>query len=597
MISLPRWILGLAVALAFAAAGFGAPSETRVYVLFQPGAQHAARAAVQAAGGRVHHDFSDLGALAVGVPSAALAGLSRNPNILAIEEDPVRELVSINLSQTEVRPYGLDLVQAPDAVAQGATGAGVKVGVIDSGVWRTHEDLATVKISGEPGFDRDLDSHGTHVTGTIAATGGNSRGVVGVSPGHVEIYMVKVFGDTGEWIYSSDTATAANKAFEQGARIISMSLGGARASTTERRSFDRLYARGALLIAAAGNEGTTALSYPASYDSVISVAAVDAASVVADFSQKNAQVELAAPGVAVLSTTSYQEEAHATVAGVRFDAVPVEFSARPAFPVTAPLVNGGLGDQPNPAWAGKVVLVQRGAVSFYDKVRNVQNSGGVACIIYNNTTGALNATLGAGNSSTIPALGVTQADGQTLLTQLGNATTVVSTFAQPASGYTAYDGTSMATPHVSGVAALLWSKYPQATAAQLRQVLAETARDLGATGRDPSYGFGLVQAKAALDKLGTLLSNQPPVDGVAPVISGLTSRITNAKNGSFEITWTTDESARSTVTLGGSTSSNPSLLTSHRFTFRGSKGVTYPYTVTSTDAAGNQTTATGTHTN
>ncbi|HVE87272.1 MAG TPA: S8 family serine peptidase, partial [Myxococcales bacterium] len=72
-----------------------------------------------------------------------------------------------------------------------------------------------------------------------------------------------------------------------------------------------------------------------------------------------------------------------------------------------------------------------------------------------------------------------------------------------ASGYEAWDGTSMATPHVSGVAALIWSAYPTKTATQVRAALQNTARDLGAAGRDNAYGYGLVQAKAALDYLGS----------------------------------------------------------------------------------------------
>lgn len=72
---------------------------------------------------------------------------------------------------------------------------------------------------------------------------------------------------------------------------------------------------------------------------------------------------------------------------------------------------------------------------------------------------------------------------------------------QPASGYEAWDGTSMATPHVAGVAALVWAHKPTWTNAQLREALERTAQDLGAAGRDNYYGHGLVQAKSALDYL------------------------------------------------------------------------------------------------
>ncbi|MFP3416270.1 S8 family serine peptidase, partial [Bacillus sp. SIMBA_074] len=83
--------------------------------------------------------------------------------------------------------------------------------------------------------------------------------------------------------------------------VINMSLGGAGSNTTEGNAMQAAYDANVLLIAAAGNDGNTALSYPASYDSVVSVAAVDDSKAHADFSQRNSQVELAGPGVAVLS--------------------------------------------------------------------------------------------------------------------------------------------------------------------------------------------------------------------------------------------------------------------------------------------------------
>jgi subtilisin family serine protease len=69
--------------------------------------------------------------------------------------------------------------------------------------------------------------------------------------------------------------------------------------------------------------------------------------------------------------------------------------------------------------------------------------------------------------------------------------------------YARLSGTSMATPHVSGVAALVWSARPTLTAAQVRGLLQDSAKDLGTPQRDNIYGFGLVQAKAALDLLQT----------------------------------------------------------------------------------------------
>jgi subtilisin family serine protease len=356
--------------------------------------------------------------------------------------------------------------------------------------------------------------------------------------------------------------------------------------------------KGVLLIAAAGNDGTTATSYPAGYTTVVSVAAIDSAKNVASFSQKNSDVELAAPGVGVLSTVSYIESNSVTVGGSTFVANHVENAGRGT--ATGTLVYGGLGSATDASWAGKVVLVDRGTNSFYDKVHNVELSGGLACVIANNASGGFLGTLGDGNSSTIPAISVSQEDGAVLKTLVNASATVSSAVQQNANGYDYFDGTSMATPHVSGVAALIWSKYPGATNVQVRQALTSSAQDLGAAGRDTSYGYGLVQAKAALDALAALNPGSGgggggSTDTTAPVISNVTASVTNAKNGSFTITWTTNEPATSEVTLDGVLYSDSTLTTTHKRNFRGRKGTTYTYSVSSTDAAGN-TASDGPHT-
>jgi len=220
---------------------------------------------------------------------------------------------------------------------------------------------------------------------------------------------------------------------------------------------------------------------------------------VADFSQKNREVDIAAPGVGVLSTVPYIDLSTASTSNSSFSGAHIEFSARGT--ASGALVDGGLCDSVG-AWSGKVVLCQRGTIAFYDKVINVQNGGGAAAIIYNNVSGGFSGTLGDGNSSNIIGISLSMEDGQALLaSSLNTNVTVSSSVTEPASGYEYYDGTSMATPHVSAVAALVWSAKPTATNAQVRDALYATAIDLGTAGRDDSYGNGLVQAKAAMDLL------------------------------------------------------------------------------------------------
>lgn len=578
-------VLGLSLATSLWAA------DERVYVAFKPSQKGVAKGLIQNAGGKIHFEFDSLNTIATTLPGAAVAALAKNPNIDFVEQDPPRFLFAAG----EQIPYGIDLVQAsavwdPDnnGIDAGApTGSGIKIGVIDSGVFTGHEDLAGVNLSGYAGnlpWNQDGSGHGTHVVGTIAAAGYNGKGVVGVSPGTASIYMVRVFGDDGAWSYSSSLLNAAQQCQAAGCKIISMSLGGGRASRTEQNGLNAIYnnGNGILLIAAAGNDGTTATSYPAGYGSVVSVAALDSAKAVADFSQKNADVELAAPGVGVLSTVPYSEINTATAGSATFEGGHIEFAARGS--ATGALVDGGLGDTTG-AWSGKVVLIQRGGVSFYDKVINAQNGGAAAVIIYNNASGNFAGTLGAGNTSTIPAISVSDTDGAALLLLAGQSVTVSSTLTVNTSGYAFYDGTSMATPHVSGVAALVWSAKPTATAGQIRSTLQNTAEDLGTAGRDSSYGFGLVRAKAAIESLGG--GGGGGGDVTAPVISNVGASVVNAKQGTFKITWTTNEGATSVVTLNGSVYTDTALVTAHSMSFRGTKGATYTYSVSSTDAAGN----------
>jgi serine protease len=244
----------------------------------------------------------------------------------------------------------------------------------------------------------------------------------------------------------------------------------------------------------------------------------------ASFSNYNNQVELAAPGVGVLSTVSYLESNSLVVDGVSYTANHVEFSARGS--ASGALVDGGICSSTNAAWSGKMVLCQRGTNTFYQKVINVQNSGGAAAVLYNNVSGIFSGTLGTGYSSTIIGLSLSMEDGQYLVAnKLGMTGTISSAFSQPANGYEYYDGTSMATPHVSAVAAMVWSAAPTATNVQVRNALTSTAKDLGTAGRDVYYGYGLVQAKLAYD----LLKGSPtaPVMHVA-ALTGTSAWVTGS---------------------------------------------------------------------
>ncbi|QRK10952.1 S8 family serine peptidase [Archangium violaceum] len=467
-------------------------SETqRVIVSFRKGADRAK--VISAAGGKELLAIHGMNASAVELPVRALDALSKNPAVEFVEEDAPRRLLS------QSTPYGIDQVQAP-LVWPSATGANRKICIIDSGLYAAHEDHQSGKaITGYPaGWNTDKCHHGTHVAGSIAAVN-NSTGVVGVLPNGVDLHIIKVFGDDCAWTYASSLADAANRCVSAGANVISMSLGGSTKSRTEETAFKNAWSSGLISVAAAGNDGNNRMSYPASYPSVISVGAVDANKQIASFSQYNSEVDIAAPGVGVVSTVGAVDNNTLTVAGTTYSGGYITGAARTAG-VTGTLVDGGLCDSVG-AWSGKVVLCQRGTISFADKVNNVKSGGGIGAAIYNNVSGGFAGTLGDGVTSTIPAISLSQEDGNAIIAAggIGQSATEVSLLTEPASGYEAYDGTSMATPHVSAVAALVWSYDTSWTNTRVRAALEKSAQDLGAAGRDNYYGNGLVQAKAALD--------------------------------------------------------------------------------------------------
>ncbi len=146
-----------------------------------------------------------------------------------------------------------------------------------------------------------------HCAGTIAAIGNNGKGVVGVIPNAdttsgIKLHIGKGLNDSGSGS-SAGVVAAVVDCVAKGANVISMSLGGGGYSNSESSTYEDIYLNDdVLIIAAAGNGGNSGLSYPASYPSVMSVAAVDSNENRASFSQYNEQVEISGPGVGVRST-------------------------------------------------------------------------------------------------------------------------------------------------------------------------------------------------------------------------------------------------------------------------------------------------------
>jgi len=285
-----------------------------------------------------------------------------------------------------------------------------KVCVADTGYGLGHNDLPTEPdVTGKDAtgdfneaWDDDEGQHGTHCSGTVAAKGGNGKGVVGVIPnnkqGNFQLVIGKALSKTGSGSASS-VMKAVQGCVDQGANVVSLSLGCNNCKTqTEDAFYTRLYEKeNILLVAAAGNSGNSARSYPASYGAVMSVGAMTSSEKRSSFSQFNDQVEISAPG-----------------SGVR---------------------------------------------------------------------------------STIP----------------GN-------------NFATWDGTSMATPHVAGVAGLLWMYFPTCKNYQIRNVINKSAKDIDSSGCEQRTGYGLVQAKDAYDLLladgncGENLGTKDPVGGCGQLV-------------------------------------------------------------------------------
>jgi minor extracellular serine protease Vpr len=423
----------------------------------------------------------------------------------------------------------------------GLTGDGVRVAVIDTGVDYDHPDLGGCFGPGcrvrrgydlvgdafnadptSPAFNPiptpdslpdDCNGHGTHVAGIIGANGG----ITGVAPG-VTFHAYRVFGCDG-----STTADvmldAMERAYEGGADVINMSIGAAFQwpQYPTAQAATRLVRRGVVVVASIGNEGATGL-YSAS-----------------------------APGVAkdVLGVASVDNTfAHLPSFTVSPDNRPVGYSAADAAPLppttgTYPMARTGTATSTADACAalapgsltGFVTLVRRGGCNFSVKAANAQAAGAIAVVIYNNAPGRLNITVAGVVPITIPVVTITAADGVLIDGRIGAGPTTMTwtanlvSEAQPTAGlissfssyglaadlsskpdvaapggsvrstlpleqggYGNISGTSMASPHVAGAAALMLEARPRTSPSEVMARLKSTASPTLWWG-NPALGF------------------------------------------------------------------------------------------------------------
>ena len=265
---------------------------------------------LRAIGATINSQIEQLSVYVIKIPKdsvgMSLAGLSRCPEVRRAEPNYLAQAADIIPSDPGWgQQYGLANIRAPEGWDLSTGSAAVTIAIIDTGVDLGHPDLSA-KIVG--GYDfvngdavaQDDNGHGTHVAGIAAAVTNNNVGMAGVSWG-ARIMPVKVLDLFGNGSFA-DVSAGIAWAADHGAQVINLSLGGASGSTVLQDAVDYAYARGAVIVAAAGNSGSNFVLYPARYPHVIAVAATNSANTQAGFSNYGPEVDLAAPGDLIYST-------------------------------------------------------------------------------------------------------------------------------------------------------------------------------------------------------------------------------------------------------------------------------------------------------
>ncbi|HEX9985399.1 MAG TPA: S8 family serine peptidase [Thermoanaerobaculia bacterium] len=476
--------------------------------------------------------FRELGGFVADLTAAEVTALRLSADVRYVE--PVIERYAYQVTTRRIGgqavPYGIDSVRARDAWV-GTKGENVNVVVVDTGVDFQHGDLGSVYAGGTNVIDpkalpMDDNGHGTHVAGTIAAAD-NSFGVVGIAP-KVRLWAVKVLDANGQGSSASVVAgvdwAIARKRELGGRWILNFSLGSPRSSTFEREAFQRLADAGILAVAATGNDSSNLaaapVGFPAGYPTVFAVGAIDSANKVASFSNQGPEIDVVAPGVTVLSTIPRGTGSIAYVSvnpSLTYIGQPLDGAKLGS--ISGELVFCGVGlPEEFPARVnGRIALIQRGGdITFALKTRRALQAGAIGVAIFNHDNSTMNWTLvNSGDPADVDfpwplVVALRKEDGEALKSQRG-----VVELGHAVDDYGTLSGTSMATPHVAGVAALVWSAAPSATAQQVRDAIATTARDLGALGFDVTYGNGVVDALEAARTLapslfGSGATPQPP---------------------------------------------------------------------------------------
>jgi thermitase len=270
---------------------------------------HAWAAILNAHGLREESVLPQIGVRVVRVPPAqletVLKALNRNPRIEFAEKNYTAGLLLTPNDPLYPDQWHLPRISAPVAWDVTTGRADQIIAIIDTGVRSNHPDLVGKVL---PGYNfisnntnsEDDNGHGTLVAGAAAAIGNNSEGLAGVAWKNW-ILPVKSLNSSGGGSHAT-IANGINYAADNGARVINLSLGSPSSSRTLQRAVSYAWKKNCLLVAAAGNSGDDSPFYPAAYDQVIGVSALDSNDKLPSWGTYGNHVSIAAPGVSILST-------------------------------------------------------------------------------------------------------------------------------------------------------------------------------------------------------------------------------------------------------------------------------------------------------
>ncbi len=468
---------------------------------------------------------------------------------LKTQELPVAvETTTLSFQEGPQTPWGIKAVKAAEAWALSDGGSKARVMVLDTGIDKDHQDLKSNFEKGQnffiamdtptPNDFADGEGHGSHCSGTIAAAYNPQTGFTGVAP-KAKILMGRVCGvfipakppangqpgePAVEGCSNVAVAKGINWAIQEKVDVISMSLGGPAPTPAESMAVKNAEAAGVVVIAASGNgagekDYTSAcsnptqhvncgISFPGAFSTVVSVGAIDSTLTKTGFSQWGPELTITAPGAAVLSTvprgSGRESLVEVVIAGQKSKLPSTAFGGTQEFQVVriGDLVPAGLGkpeDFSQINVAGKFALIQRGEIRFTEKVANAIAAKAAGVVLYNNTAGLVQGIASEGVLLDIPVVMIEQTVGQDFVTKLTAGEKISMEISNVKTDYSIFDGTSMAAPHVAGVAALIRSANKNLTPAQVKTILATTVLAVPAANNSTNeYGAGIVQADKAV---------------------------------------------------------------------------------------------------